>query len=75
MGKYTRTYGKWAGYMIDDCSCEFCLIFAGRKRPCPLTVCYCAEEREEALRREQSANVTHATRKGECYAGFKQRAS
>jgi len=51
MGRNTQRYHKWAGYTVSDCSCEFCLFFAGRKRQCLLPSYYCADEREEAIRR------------------------
>ena len=87
MGKYTRRYQKWARNTTDDCSCIYCLYYQGKKRPCPLEVCCCAEEREEAFRREQKtmksgvvknidkAGRISAPREEECHAGCKQRAS
>ena len=53
MGKYTHVYDRWPGYSVADCQCCYCLYYPGKNKPCPLEVCCCAEEREEAFRREQ----------------------
>lgn len=55
MGQNTHIYNRWQGYATADCSCELCVHYAGKSFPCPLDVCCCAEEREEALRRETAA--------------------
>jgi len=55
MGENTRIYNRWQGYTVADCRCEHCLFYAGKKRPCPLDICCCKEERQEALQRKQGA--------------------
>jgi hypothetical protein len=52
MGQNTRIYNRWSGYTLGDCACEFCLYYAGKKKPCPLEICAVEEERREAFRRE-----------------------
>jgi len=54
MPKNTHVYNRWPGYSVADCQCCYCLYFPGKKKPCPLEVCCCIEEREEALRRERA---------------------
>jgi hypothetical protein len=53
MGQNTHIYNRWQGYTEADCDCRWCVHYAGKNRPCPLEVCCCAEEREDAVRREQ----------------------
>ena len=55
MGNTTRIYNRWQGYTLADCSCIFCVNYAGRDKPCPLEVCCCEEERREAYLREYQA--------------------
>jgi len=52
----TRIYNRFAGYTTDDCACEVCLFYGGKKRPCLLDECCCMVERQAALEREQGAN-------------------
>jgi len=52
MGRNTRTYNRWQGYTLADCNCVYCVYYPGKKKPCPLDVCCCAEERREAFLRE-----------------------
>jgi len=54
MGKNTRIFNRFEYWSVEDCSCEYCLHFV-KDRPCALEVCCCADIRQEALRREQSA--------------------
>jgi len=75
MGRKTIMYRKWIGYTTDDCSCEYCLFYAGKKKPCPLDICCCAVEREEALQREHISHIGAVRRKEGCHAGCEQRAS
>lgn len=55
MGNNTRIIDKFEHWSVVDCACELCIHFAGDSEPCPLTVCCCAEEKAEALRREVAA--------------------
>ena len=54
MGKSTRIYSKWQGYSLADCACEVCANYAGKKKPCPLEVCCCVQERTDAISREMA---------------------
>ena len=63
MGKNTRIYSKWQGYSLANCACELCANYAGKRQPCPLEVCCCAQERADALCREM-AGMTAAVSKG-----------
>lgn len=40
-------------YTLADCSCKYCLYYQGKKKPCPLPVCCCAEEKRLAMERER----------------------
>ncbi len=51
MGKHTRIYNKFEYWSVEDCSCIYCLHY-NRKKGCKLTVCCCADIRQEAERRE-----------------------
>ena len=52
VGDNTHIYDRWQGYTLADCACELCAYYAGKKKPCPLKVCCCEEERREAFLRE-----------------------
>lgn len=56
MTSNTRIYNRFKGYTTEDCSCKYCLHKGGKKRPCLLDKCCCADERAEALKREQAAH-------------------
>ena len=62
MSANTHIYNKFKWWSVDDCSCIYCLHYPGKNKPCPLEICCCIEEREEALRRERTASDA-ATRK------------
>ena len=47
--KKPRMPNKFTGYTLEDCACEFCLHYAGARKPCPLETCCCEDERAEAL--------------------------
>lgn len=38
MGENTRIYDRFEFWSVADCSCEFCVNFHGKCRPCPLEV-------------------------------------
>ena len=57
MGKNTRIYDRFEWWNVADCSCEHCLHYAGKDRPCPLEACCCEDIRQEAIRREQGATT------------------
>ena len=48
-------YNKFPGYTLEDCDCTLCLHYAGRGNPCPLEVCCCEDEKQEAVERMQAA--------------------
>ena len=57
MGSNTRRYNKWKGYTLEDCRCEYCLYYSGKRRKqsiCLLEECICKEEIEKACQRERS---------------------
>ena len=58
----TRIYDRFEWWSVDDCRCEFCRWYRGKKRPCPLEVCCIDDVRQEALRREHAAQVGAAER-------------
>lgn len=41
-------------YSMEDMECQYCLHYKGKRKPCPLDVCCCAEEKQEAMRRAQA---------------------
>ncbi|MCL2853109.1 MAG: hypothetical protein FWE20_08775 [Defluviitaleaceae bacterium] len=53
MGSNTKIYDKFQGYTSDDCQCIYCQHFKGKKQGCSLAECCCAEEKVQALMREQ----------------------
>ena len=55
MGDNTRIYDRFEWWSVDDCSCEFCVNYISKKRPCPLETCAVADIHQEAVRREQAA--------------------
>jgi len=57
MGNNTRIYDRFDYWSSDDCRCELCVHYRGKKRPCSLEVCCVADIRQEAVRREQAAAV------------------
>jgi len=63
MTNNTRIYNRFTGYTTDDCACDACLYFGGKKRPCLLDECICMEERQAALEREQAASNGSTARK------------
>lgn len=34
MGPNTRIYGRFTGYTVKDCACEYCLYYGGKRRGC-----------------------------------------
>lgn len=60
MTEYTRRYNRFKGYTLKDCACEYCLHFAGRKKPCPLEVCCCADEKRQAIEHERAGTQLSA---------------
>jgi len=53
----TRIHDKFEFWSVADCACELCQFYRGKKRPCPLEVCCCADIKDEAIRREQAATI------------------
>ena len=49
MRKTKRINDKWEGYYLEDCICQLCLYYGGKKRGCTLKKCCCEEEKNEAL--------------------------
>ena len=56
MKSNARVVNRFKGYSVEDCSCKYCLYYAGKGKPCPLAVCCCKEERAEAIKRERRQN-------------------
>ena len=52
MGDYTRIYNKFEWWSVDDCRCEYCRFYCGKKKPCPLETCDIEDIRREAFMRE-----------------------
>ena len=52
MGPNTRIYGRFTGYTVKDCACEYCLYYGGKRRGCMVESCCCLKERLQALTRE-----------------------
>ena len=40
---------KFKGYYLDDCECQYCKNYQGRKRGCRLDKCCCDEEKLAAI--------------------------
>lgn len=55
--KNTRILDRFNGYTLADCDCSLCLHLS-KKQGCALPECCCAEERADALAREQAAHRT-----------------
>jgi hypothetical protein len=64
MGYNTRIYDRFEWWSVADCSCEHCVNYRGKKRPCPLEVCCVGDIRQEALRREEAADSGATARTG-----------
>lgn len=64
MGVFTRRYGKFDWWSVEDCDCKYCLYYKGKKRGCSLEECCCEDIRAEAVRREQAAKENVETRTG-----------
>jgi len=47
-----RIYNKFVFWSVKDCSCEHCLHFPGKNKPCPLDTCCIDDIKREARRRE-----------------------
>jgi hypothetical protein len=47
-----RMTDRFKKYTSEDCSCIYCLFYAGRGKLCPLETCCCEQERAEALEQE-----------------------
>lgn len=45
MGPNTRIYGRFTGYTVKDCACEYCLYYGGKRRGCMVESCCCLKER------------------------------
>lgn len=52
MGPYTRIYGRFTGYTLQDCACEYCLYYGGKRKGCTVEYCCCLSERLHAVARE-----------------------
>jgi len=49
-----RIYNKFVFWSVKDCSCEHCLHFHGKNKPCPLDTCCIKDIKQEAKRRESA---------------------
>lgn len=54
MGPNTRRYNRFTGYTTEDCACEYCLYYGGKRRGCRARRCCCEEERRTAALRESA---------------------
>lgn len=61
MGPNTRIYHRFTGYTVQDCSCEYCLYYGGKRRGCMVESCCCLKERLQALAREYRVKEETAT--------------
>ena len=52
MGPNTKIYGRFTGYTVKDCSCEYCLYYGGKRKGCTVKYCCCLKERLHAAARE-----------------------
>jgi len=52
MGSNTRIYRRFTGYTVQDCACEYCLHYGGRRKGCTVKSCCCLPERLQAAARE-----------------------
>ena len=52
MGPNTRIYGRFTGYTLQDCACEYCLHYGGKRKGCTVESCCCLKERLQALAQE-----------------------
>lgn len=67
MTQNTRIYNRFAGYTTEDCACEYCLYYAGKKKGCAIPECCCLEERRQAYERETGMKADGFVR-GTCHA-------
>ena len=44
-----RNVNRFRGYFLEDCDCQYCKHYQGRKRGCKLDKCCCDEEKLEAI--------------------------
>lgn len=50
----------WHGYTVEDCGCEYCRYYGGKRSKkvvCHAGTCVCKEEREEAELRKKGLEV------------------
>ena len=52
MGPNTRSYGRFTGYTVKDCSCEYCLSYGGKRRGCTAESSCCLNEPLQAMAQE-----------------------
>lgn len=52
MGANTRIYHRFTGYTLEDCACEYCLSYGGRRKGCTAEYCCCLPERLQAMAQE-----------------------
>ena len=48
MGKTVRQFNKFQ-YFAEDCDCQYCVYYGGKKRGCTLTACCCDDIRQDAI--------------------------
>ena len=65
MGKSNvRIYQRFEWWSVQDCDCEYCLYYRGKKRPCAHESCCCKDVLAEAIRREKAAVNEFLARNG-----------
>lgn len=61
MKRNSKGVDRFTGYSVEDCTCKYCLHYAGKGKPCPLETCCCEDERAEAIELEHAH--THNTQR------------
>ncbi|MDR0905491.1 MAG: hypothetical protein LBN00_04870 [Oscillospiraceae bacterium] len=44
MKKTTQIHNRFTGYTTEDCSCEYCRYYGGKRHGCKLSECCCLTE-------------------------------
>jgi hypothetical protein len=60
VGNNTRICNRRRGCTTADLACKYCLYYAGARRGCRLSECFCMEERQTAERREREERLRRA---------------
>jgi len=55
----THISNRFEYWSVADCACEYCQFYIKKGRSCKLETCCCSDIREEAIKRETTANAAH----------------